>query len=58
MEERFEKVWDIPWPIVGIIHGYTWKWEDLTRITSKVRDFMHFAFSQCMSIFLTPPKTN
>ncbi len=34
MEERFEKVWDIPWSIVGIIHGYTWKWDDLLRISS------------------------
>ncbi len=36
MEERFEKVWNMPWPLMQIIHKYTWKWEDLLRINSKV----------------------
>ncbi len=35
MEEKFEKVWGIPWELVRIIHRYTWNRNDLKDITSK-----------------------
>ncbi len=37
VEEKCTKLWDIPWPLIRIVHEYTWKWEDLWRISSKVQ---------------------
>ncbi len=37
MEERFEKVWKLPWELVKIIHSFTWNIDDLRDISSKVR---------------------
>ncbi len=37
MEERFEKVWKLPWDLVKIIHSFTWNRDDLRDISSTVR---------------------
>ncbi len=37
MEERFEKVWKVPWDLVKIIHSFTWNRDDLRDISSTVR---------------------
>ncbi len=39
MEERFEKVWRLPWVLMQIIHGYTWNRKDLRNISSKASIF-------------------
>ncbi len=36
MEEKFEKVWKVPWDLVKTIYSYFWRKDDLLRITSKV----------------------
>ncbi len=37
MEERFEKVWKLPWDLMKIIHSFTWNIDDLRDISSTVR---------------------
>ncbi len=37
IEEKFEKVWGIPWASVRVVHGYLWDREDLLNISSKVK---------------------
>ncbi len=41
MEERFKKVWKLPWDLVKIIHSFTWKRDDLTDISSRVECSPH-----------------
>ncbi len=36
MEERFEKVWKLPWDLVKIIHSFTWNRDDFRDISSNV----------------------
>ncbi len=42
MEERFEKVWKLPWGLSGIIHSFMWDREDLLNISSKVKFWFPF----------------
>ncbi len=36
MDEKFRKVWKLPWELAQIIHGFTWNKEDVRDISSKV----------------------
>ncbi len=36
MDEKFEKVWGIPWELAQMIHSFTWNKEDVRDISSKV----------------------
>ncbi len=47
IDERFEKVWKLPWVLGGIIHGYLWDREDLLNITSKVKSFVCIFIVSC-----------
>ncbi len=50
IEERFEKVWKLPWGLAGIIHGYLWDREDLLNISAKVKEICFLA-SFCNFLF-------
>ncbi len=34
MDEKFTKVWDVPWSLVHIIHTYMWSEPDLANLYS------------------------